>query len=293
VSPCNNVRPARTVAEATGCGAIGTWTEFAILHNRLARRRSQSDFISPSYVLKSGSFRRLLRLGCAGRAFPKTRSCQGHQDSSWFRANSRRLFGARLRILLEALVRGQRCRVRWPIEHLDPDFWFVWGRETLSKRSETGPLTADLESTGWGGKRAGAGRPVGIPETQPRGLCKARRLCRLRVPADATPYERDLAQQALDAIVSVMNGEVPAEQQSGVLRAAIHLREELLGKPSQRLDLEGKGGFSLNVTVAPPRPKLPENSDGDNGPALEPGIETPAARAMNGSAILTGNTETA
>ncbi len=158
-------------------------------------------------------------------------------------------------------------------------FGFFWGGETLSKPSETGSLTGDLESAGWGGKRARAGRPVGIQETQPRRMGKARKLCRLRVPADATPYERDLAQQALDAIVSVMNGEVSAEQQSGVLRAAIHLREELLGKPSQRHVLEGPDGggvkfeFVLNHEEAPRR--LHESH------VLERVTQTPAREASS------------
>jgi hypothetical protein len=57
----------------------------------------------------------------------------------------------------------------------------------------------------------------------------------LRVPKDATPAERELADRALVRIADVMEEQVSSFQAFAVLTAARGLREEVCGKVADKL----------------------------------------------------------
>jgi hypothetical protein len=111
----------------------------------------------------------------------------------------------------------------------------------------------DLDSSGdgksapkgkHGGKRPGAGRPPGSKDVLPHGAVAAIKAAGLRVPKDATPAERELADRALVRIADVMEERVSSFGAFSVLTAARGLREEICGKVADKHE----HGGSIEVT---------------------------------------------
>jgi hypothetical protein len=94
-----------------------------------------------------------------------------------------------------------------------------------------------------GGARPGAGRPAGTPNALPLGAVKAIQSLRLRVPADASEAAKELADRALQRVADVMNCKVTSKQANSVLKAAIHIREEVCGPVTRKIEVEGKIGI--------------------------------------------------
>lgn len=87
-----------------------------------------------------------------------------------------------------------------------------------------------------GGKRKGAGRPQGVKNTLGYGEVNAVKAAGLRVSEGAPVEHRDLADESLEAITKVMRGQVFFKQAPHVLKAATHLRTELLGPLTQKVE---------------------------------------------------------
>lgn len=87
---------------------------------------------------------------------------------------------------------------------------------------------------GRGGKRPGAGRPLGAKNVLPQGAVLAIKAAGLRVPQTATPAERELADRALSRIADVMEERVHSFGAFSVLTAARGLREEICGKVADK-----------------------------------------------------------
>lgn len=71
----------------------------------------------------------------------------------------------------------------------------------------------------------------------------------LRIPADATPEARALADRCQQRIIDVMEERVYFLQAPGVLKAASGLREEICGPVPKRHELTGKDGEALTINV--------------------------------------------
>lgn len=111
-----------------------------------------------------------------------------------------------------------------------------------------------------GGKREGAGRTPGTPNTLKYGEVKAVKVARLRVPESASDAAAALADRALQRIIDVMEEDVGAFKAGMVLKAATRIREEVCGPVAQKLNIAGADGGPLQVTIeinrtvaAPPR----------------------------------------
>jgi hypothetical protein len=107
--------------------------------------------------------------------------------------------------------------------------------------------------SGRGGKRPGAGRPKGVREALPRGVVKAIKAMRHRVPEGTRPEVAELADEALATVVDVMRGKVKRFARERLAAASV-LREEVCGKASQKL--EHQGSVTINVVdpyATPPR----------------------------------------
>lgn len=87
-----------------------------------------------------------------------------------------------------------------------------------------------------GGKRAGAGRPLGVKNTLALGEVAAVKAAGLRVPESATPEHRALANRALERIAAVMEEKVSYLQATPVLKASTTIREEICGPVKQRVE---------------------------------------------------------
>lgn len=87
-----------------------------------------------------------------------------------------------------------------------------------------------------GGKRADAGRKDGTKNTLGYGEVKAVKAAGLRVPDDATKDQRELADRALERIADVMEAKVWHAQAGHVMKAAVHLREEICGSIKQKVE---------------------------------------------------------
>lgn len=96
-----------------------------------------------------------------------------------------------------------------------------------------------------GGKREGAGRPKGATSVLPRGTIKAIKVAGLRVPDDASPEARELADVAQQRLIDVMCEKVSPFASNSVLTAARHLREEICGPIPKKHELTGKDGAPL------------------------------------------------
>jgi len=104
---------------------------------------------------------------------------------------------------------------------------------------------------GHGGKREGAGRPVGTgsPHVLGRGERAAIRAAGLRVPKDAPESHVALADRALDVIVDVMDGQVYWQQAGPRLKAATYVRSEICGPVAQKMEHSGAGGAPLSFVI--------------------------------------------
>ncbi len=100
-----------------------------------------------------------------------------------------------------------------------------------------------------GGKRPGAGRPEGSANTLGYGEVRAVKACRLRVPADATPEQAELADRALQRLVDVMEEKVFYQVAGTVLGAATRVREETCGPLKQKHELTGADGEPLSISI--------------------------------------------
>lgn len=108
---------------------------------------------------------------------------------------------------------------------------------------------AYVRKGGNGGKRPGAGRPKGSRDVLPRGAVTAVQALGLRVPEDAAPEARALADEALNAVADVMRGEWVVKGASAKLAAAALIREEICGPIPKKHELTGKDGAPLVVEV--------------------------------------------
>lgn len=100
-----------------------------------------------------------------------------------------------------------------------------------------------------GGKRPNAGRPSGSTNSLPYGAVEAIRSLRLRVPKDAHEDVANLAGEALETIVNVMRGIVPASEAGNTLKAATLIRNEVCGPVTQKLEHTGPEGGALQIVV--------------------------------------------
>jgi hypothetical protein len=100
-----------------------------------------------------------------------------------------------------------------------------------------------------GGKRPGAGRPEGTPNALEYGEVKAVKVAGLRVPEDASPEAKALADRTQQRIIDVMEERVNAFLARPVLQAATELRKEICGEVAKRLEHTGKDGGELVVKV--------------------------------------------
>lgn len=104
-------------------------------------------------------------------------------------------------------------------------------------------------SPGRGGKREGAGRPAGSTNVLGLGEVKALKVAGLRVPKDAAPAARELADVAQQRIIDVMMGDVDSFKSGAVLKAATHLRAEICGDVTKKVEASGPDGGPLEIIV--------------------------------------------
>ena len=91
-----------------------------------------------------------------------------------------------------------------------------------------------------GGARPGAGRPKGSglsPKVRPTS--KMIRAAGYRVPDDAPPEMRALADRALQRMTDVMEECVEPPAAPSVLKAAVAVREEVCGPVEKRIQISG------------------------------------------------------
>jgi len=100
-----------------------------------------------------------------------------------------------------------------------------------------------------GGKRTGAGRPLGAKNVLPQGCVAAVRAAGLRVPATASDAERALADRALCRLADVLEGNVHPAMAFPVLQAGRLLREEICGPVPKKLEHGGPNGAPLEVMI--------------------------------------------
>ena len=100
-----------------------------------------------------------------------------------------------------------------------------------------------------GGRREGAGRPEGSPNTLGYGEVRAVKACRLRLPKDASPEVEAVAERAFERIVAVMECDVHPDFAGHVLKAATRLREEACGPLAQKVEHAGEDGGPLRVVI--------------------------------------------
>lgn len=86
---------------------------------------------------------------------------------------------------------------------------------------------------------------------------KAIKAAGLRVPEDASPEARRLADRALERIVEVMDEQVSPFMANPVLTAARLVREEVCGAVPKKLEATGKDGGPIAVYFAP----IPEGDE--------------------------------
>lgn len=95
-----------------------------------------------------------------------------------------------------------------------------------------------------GGYRPNAGRKKGDINVLPMGAVKAIKSLRLRVPDDAPDEAKELADRALQRVADVMNCKVSRFQATSVLKAAVHIREEVCGPITRKVEIDGKIGIA-------------------------------------------------
>lgn len=107
----------------------------------------------------------------------------------------------------------------------------------------------DVPKRKHGGKRPGAGRPLGSKNVLGLGEVKALKAAGLRVPKDAPEGHRELADEALQRIVDVMRGDVSYLEAGGVLKASTHIRAEICGELTKKVEASGPDGGPLEVVI--------------------------------------------
>lgn len=100
-----------------------------------------------------------------------------------------------------------------------------------------------------GGKRVGAGRPKGSRDVLPRGAVTAIKAAGLRVPEEADPAARALADEALGAVAAVMRDDWKVPGASAKLAAATHIREEICGPVPRKQEISGPQGTPISILI--------------------------------------------
>jgi hypothetical protein len=95
-----------------------------------------------------------------------------------------------------------------------------------------------------GGARPGAGRPEGTPNLLPYGAIPAIKSLNMRQPKDLTEGQRTLLQASEDAIVKVMKGQVHGSVAGPVLKAAVTVREEIIGPIAKKMEVKADVGLT-------------------------------------------------
>lgn len=103
-----------------------------------------------------------------------------------------------------------------------------------------------------GGKRPGAGRPQGSLGALPRGSVAAVKTLRWRVPESAPDQIAEIADEAFEAIVSVMRQEVDPALVNASLKAATVLREEICGPQKQQVEVQHSYAQLVEESLAVP-----------------------------------------
>lgn len=98
-----------------------------------------------------------------------------------------------------------------------------------------------------GGKRSGAGRPLGARGVLPRGAVKAIKSLRHRVPPTASAEAGQLADEAFAQVVAIMRK--PGRSATVQLAAATVVRDEICGPVPRKSEISGPGGEPLTVTI--------------------------------------------
>jgi hypothetical protein len=93
------------------------------------------------------------------------------------------------------------------------------------------------------------GRPRGSKNVLGLGEVKALKAAGLRVPKDAPEGHRELADEALQRIVDVMRGDVSYLEAGSVLKASTHLRSEICGEVTKKVEASGPDGGPLEIIV--------------------------------------------
>lgn len=106
-----------------------------------------------------------------------------------------------------------------------------------AKSSETDSSGAGSRPRKNGGKRPGAGRKPGTPNTLAYGEVKAIKSAKLRLPDGADEQSQLLAGRSLQRIVDVMEGRVSYLEAGAVLKAATRIREEVCGPLTQKQEI--------------------------------------------------------
>jgi hypothetical protein len=100
-----------------------------------------------------------------------------------------------------------------------------------------------------GGRRPNAGRKLGSTNALALGEVKAIKSINLRVPENAKPEAKLLANWALGRIIDATAGQVHPAMGHVVLSGATKLREEVCGPVHQRIEHSGPDGSNLVVEI--------------------------------------------
>jgi hypothetical protein len=95
-----------------------------------------------------------------------------------------------------------------------------------------------------GGHRPGSGRPPGSKNLLPQNATKAIKSLNMRVPADASEGQKELLQESEDAIVRVMRGKAHSSVANPMLKAAITVREEIVGPIAKQVNVKAEVGLT-------------------------------------------------
>lgn len=132
-----------------------------------------------------------------------------------------------------------------------------------------------------GGKRTGAGRPKDSKNVLGQGETKAIKAAGLRVPESANKAERALADRAQQRIIDVMEEQVGGFSATPVLKAAIHLREEICGAVKQKMEhsFDGVSDEQLEARFRAITETRPPGGAGQEDAEAVPrsGVEPPAS----------------
>lgn len=112
-----------------------------------------------------------------------------------------------------------------------------------------------------GGKREGAGRPLGSVNLLEYGETSAIRAMKLRVPAAATDEQAELAGESLETLIKVMRGEIKGADAPTRRNAAKDVREEICGPVAKQVNLAGPDGGALQVSIAINRTVAPRSGN--------------------------------